>query len=245
MVRQLSGRSPAHFFYHLGDIVYPHGEEANYRSQFFAPYAASEAPIFALPGNHDGEVMKFSGADPLEPFMRTFCSSSPPLHDAAIAVPRAASAQPNVYWTLIHDWLRVIGLYTNVHEDGEIADDQLDWLTGELAATPPEVTLILTVHRPVYSVDVVTAPTCPSETHSTTASPSQDACPRRCSARTRTTTSDSGGEWVSARSRTWWREPAAFTSVTRSGPESESRRRRFRAFRTSRSRPTNAPGMDS
>ncbi len=155
MVTQLCGPAPPHFFYHLGDIVYPHGEEANYRSQFFAPYAAYEAPIFAVPGNHDGEVTAFSRADPLEPFMRTFCSSSPPLHDAAIAVPRPASAQPNVYWTLVHDWLSVIGLYTNVHEDGEIAADQLDWLAGELSAAPPGVTLILTVHRPVYSVDIV------------------------------------------------------------------------------------------
>ena len=70
-------------------------------------------------------------------------------------VPRPISGQPNVYWTLVHAWVRIIGLYTNVHEDGEIAADQLDWLTGELAATPPGVTLILAMHRPVYSVDVV------------------------------------------------------------------------------------------
>ena len=53
---ELHGRAPVDFFYHLGDVVYPHGEEAGYRSQFFAPYADYSAPIFAVPGNHDGEL---------------------------------------------------------------------------------------------------------------------------------------------------------------------------------------------
>jgi acid phosphatase type 7 len=155
MVGELTADDPVHFFYHLGDVVYPHGEEANYGSQFFSPYADYEAPILAVPGNHDGEVPPQSRARSLEPFVRTFCSPSPPLHDAAVSVPRPISAQPNVYWTLVHDWVRIVGLYTNVHEDGEIAEDQLDWLVGELTAVPPGVTLILAMHRPVYSVDVV------------------------------------------------------------------------------------------
>lgn len=155
MVAELAGDSQVDFFYHLGDIVYPHGEEANYGPQFFSPYAAYDAPIFAIPGNHDGEVVPDSRAASLEPFVKTFCSSSPPLHDAAVSLSRPLPAQPNVYWTLAHDWLRIVGLYTNVHEDGEIAQDQLDWMTAELEAAPAEVTLILAVHRPVYSVDVV------------------------------------------------------------------------------------------
>ncbi|MFZ0091825.1 MAG: metallophosphoesterase [Solirubrobacteraceae bacterium] len=155
MVEELAEPEPAHFFYHLGDIVYPHGEDAHYSAQFLSPYADYDAPIFAVPGNHDGEVVGDSRAGPLEPFVRTFCSSAAPLHDAAIRVPRPSSVQPHVFWTLVHDWVWVVGLYTNVDEDGEIEADQLEWLTGELAAAPSDVTLIVALHRPVYSADIV------------------------------------------------------------------------------------------
>jgi Calcineurin-like phosphoesterase len=155
MADDLTGPDPVHFFYHLGDVVYPHGEEGHYGAQFFAPYDAYAAPILAIPGNHDGEA---PGEDPrcsLGPFLRTFCSAASPLHDAAVRLRRPPADQPHVHWTLVHDWFWVIGLYTNVPEDGEVAGEQLDWLTGELAAASSDVTLILAMHRPVYSADVV------------------------------------------------------------------------------------------
>lgn len=155
MVADLGAAQPVHFFYHLGDVVYPHGEEANYGPQFFSAYRAYDAPIFAIPGNHDGEAPSDGRASSLEPFVRAFCSPSAPLHDAAVHLPRPPVHQPHVHWTLVHDWLRIVGLYANVPEDGELAADQLDWLTGELRAAPDDVVLILAVHRPVYSVDVV------------------------------------------------------------------------------------------
>ena len=155
MVADLDGPGPADFFYHLGDVVYPHGEESHYGAQFFTPYREYRAPIFAVPGNHDGEAPADARSSSLEPFLRAFCSTSPPLHDAAVALPRPPAGQPHVHWTLVHDWVRIIGLYSNVHEDGEIADEQLDWLAGELRAAPAEATVIVAVHRPVYSVDVV------------------------------------------------------------------------------------------
>ena len=155
MVADLHGHSPVDFFYHLGDVVYPHGEEAGYRSQFFAPYAAYSAPIFAVPGNHDGELTPRSRAGTLAAFVKTFCSDSPPLRDAALRLPRPIVAQPNVYWTLTHDWLWIVGLYTNVPEGGQLAADQVAWLVGELGAAPADVTLILAMHQPVYSADVV------------------------------------------------------------------------------------------
>jgi hypothetical protein len=155
MADELHGHSPVDFFYHLGDVVYPHGEEAGYRSQFFAPYAAYSAPIFAVPGNHDGELTPGSRAGTLAGFLKAFCSPSLPLRDAALRLPRPIAAQPNVYWTLTHDWLWIVGLYTNVPEGGQLAADQLAWLVGELSAAPAEVTLILAMHQPVYSADVV------------------------------------------------------------------------------------------
>lgn len=155
MAAELAGAERAHFFYHLGDVVYPHGEEAHYGAQFFAPYAAYAAPIFAVPGNHDGEAPAEDPRCSLAPFLRVFCSPSAPLHDAALEVRRPPSDQPHVHWTLVHDWVWIIGLYTNVPEDGAVDDAQLDWLTAELAEAPSDVTLILAMHRPVYSVDVI------------------------------------------------------------------------------------------
>jgi hypothetical protein len=155
MVDELGGPAPVDFFYHLGDVVYPHGEEAGYGSQFFLPYVAYTGPIFAVPGNHDAEVTFGSRAGTLAGFLKAFCSESPPLRDAALSAARPVAAQPNVYWTLTHDWLWIVGLYTNVPEGGQLALDQLTWLIGELRAAPPDATLILAMHQPVYSVDVV------------------------------------------------------------------------------------------
>ena len=150
MVRELGEDVPARFFYHLGDVVYPHGEEAHYRPQFFAAYAGYTAPIFAVPGNHDAEAPSVS----LGGFLKTFCSLTPPLHDADIPLPRPLPRQPHVYWTLVHDWVRIIGLYSNVPEGGQFAEEQLRWLIEELRAAPPEVTVILAMHQPVYAADV-------------------------------------------------------------------------------------------
>ncbi len=155
MVDELHGHSPVDFFYHLGDVVYPHGEEAGYRSQFFAPYAAYTAPIFAVPGNHDAELTPSSRGGTLAPFLKTFCAERPAVRDASLRLPRPIVAQPNVYWTLTHEWLWIVGLYSNVPEGGQLAADQVQWLTGELSDAPADATVILAMHQPVYSADVV------------------------------------------------------------------------------------------
>lgn len=150
MVRELADTEPPRFFYHLGDVVYPHGEEPSYRPQFFSAYADYTAPIFAVPGNHDAESPPLI----LGGFLKTFCSETPPLHDAGIPLPRPLPRQPHVYWTLVHDWVRIIGLYSNVPEGGQFADEQVRWLIEELRAAPPDVTVILAMHQPVYAADV-------------------------------------------------------------------------------------------
>jgi acid phosphatase type 7 len=154
LTRQLYGPQPARFLYHLGDLVYPHGEQDGYRSQFWTPYADYHAPIFAVPGNHDADRKAIRARSTLEPFVATFCSEASPLHDAASVPPRPPSRQPNVYWTLVHPWLRIIGLYTNVPEGGQLAGDQLAWLVGELRAAPADTVTILAMHQPIYSADV-------------------------------------------------------------------------------------------
>ena len=155
MADELTTSQAPHFFYHLGDIVYPHGEEAHYGQQFFTPYAAYPAPIFAVPGNHDAEAPAEDPRCSLWPFLRTFCSETPPLHDASVDLRRPLARQPHVHWTLTHDWVWIVGLYTNAPEDGQVEERQLEWLAGELEAAPSRAILILAMHRPVYSVDVV------------------------------------------------------------------------------------------
>jgi hypothetical protein len=212
MVRELGDDVPARFFYHLGDVVYPHGEEAHYRAQFFTAYAAYTAPIFAVPGNHDAEAPLVS----LAGFVKTFCSVTAPLHDAGIPLLRSPPRQPHVYWTLVHDWVRIIGLYSNVPEGGQFAEEQLRWLIEELRAAPPDVTVILAMHQPVYAADV---------THGSnlTLADELEACfaeagrvPDAVSPATRITTSASPAASATAGSRTSSRARGATTTGTRS-----------------------------
>jgi 3',5'-cyclic AMP phosphodiesterase CpdA len=150
MATELEGERPVSFFFHLGDIVYLHGERANYDAQFFEPYRVYPAPILAVAGNHDGELAPGSEAGSLAAFVEQFCA---PAHEPSPPERRPALHQPNVYWTLEHDWVTVIGLYSGVPEGGRLGDEQLRWLTGELRTARPEVTLILAMHHPVFSAD--------------------------------------------------------------------------------------------
>jgi predicted phosphodiesterase len=143
----------AQFFLHLGDVVYPHGEAEHYRAQFDAAYADYDAPIFAVPGNHDAESELLKGELALAPFRAQFCSTTPRLHEAGAPI-RAPAGQPHVHFTLVHDLVRIVGLWANVPEGGQFAPAQLDWLVGELRDTPEDVVLIVAVHQPVYSADV-------------------------------------------------------------------------------------------
>jgi predicted phosphodiesterase len=154
VVRGLAGMLPASFMYHLGDLVYPHGEETGYRAQFWVPYARYHAPIFGVPGNHDADRKPTQLRATLDPWVATFCTTSPPLHEVAVGRRRPAPRQPNVHWTLVHPWLRIIGVYTNVPEGGQLDDGQLAWLIGELRASPADTITILAMHQPVYSADV-------------------------------------------------------------------------------------------
>lgn len=109
------GGNPS-FFYHLGDVVYYDGEVANYYWEFYEPYLHYPAPIFAIPGNHDGDINpndRFNTpADSLKGFVRNFCSQAAIHLPEADDAPRDAMTQPNVYWTLTTPLATFIGLYT-------------------------------------------------------------------------------------------------------------------------------------
>lgn len=156
--RQLEGTNqgkPA-FLYHLGDIVYNHGEAKEYPAQFLGPYRNYHAPIFAIPGNHDADINPES-ANPyesLDAFLEVFCDSQSRPISFAVENPRMSMTQPNVYWTLITPLARFIGLYANVTKFGTITDEQRNWFTQELLEAGRHAqAIIVCVHHAPYSAD--------------------------------------------------------------------------------------------
>ena len=140
------------FFYHLGDVIYYYGEAKQYHSQFYEPAIHYAAPIFAIPGNHDGDV--FDETVPsLAAFVDNFCASTPRHNKEAGDALRDAMTQPNVYWTLETPLATFIGLYSNVPEGGKLDDEQIAWFEAELTHAPTDKALIVAVHHPVYSAD--------------------------------------------------------------------------------------------
>lgn len=149
-----AGESPS-FFYHLGDVVYYDGEIVNYYWEFYEPYMHYPGPIFAIPGNHDGDVDPIDPnnkpSDSLKGFVRNFCSQAAIHLPEASDAPRDAMTQPNVYWSLLTPMVTIVGLYSNVPEGGRLAPDQISWFEQELGNAPKNLPLIVAVHHPLYS----------------------------------------------------------------------------------------------
>jgi Icc-related predicted phosphoesterase len=146
-----ASENPA-FLYILGDCVYFNGALDQYNPQFFVPYEHYGAPIFAVPGNHDGENLP--PATSLDGFLRCFCDTIPRLIPQASDTGRTTMTQPNVYWVLRTPLVNFVGLYSNVPEGGDLREPQITWLVEQLKNLPASVPLILTLHHPIYSADI-------------------------------------------------------------------------------------------
>lgn len=140
------------FFFHLGDVVYYNGEIDKYYEQFYDPYDHYSAPIFSIPGNHDGDPVDDTQTS-LDGWVRYFMSSSAQIRPESHDAPRVTMSQPNVYFTLNCPLLTIVGMYTNVPEHGSVDSTQQQWLTNEFATAPEDRALILALHHPVYSFD--------------------------------------------------------------------------------------------
>jgi hypothetical protein len=148
----LSGKQPASFFYHLSDVVYEFGQAEDYYSEFYEPFSAYNAPIFAIPGNHDGMIWDASMTS-LEAFLDNFCTSGPQIAANAGGLHRSTMDQP--------------GLYSNVSDKGpgfisseggknSLTDDQKTFLIAELKRLKPirennQTAIILALHHPPYA----------------------------------------------------------------------------------------------
>lgn len=146
------------FLFHVGDIVYHHGEANQYEQQFFKPYRNYPLPIFAIPGNHDSDVNPLSEKPyhSLDAFCSVFCGSAPRAVPFGSKKDRLSGVQPNVYWTLQTPLANIIGLYTNVPKYGVITTEQKAWFIEELihaATEQQEKALIVALHHSPYSAD--------------------------------------------------------------------------------------------
>ena len=159
---QLTAADPAakpRFLFHLGDVVYFNGEDKLYPTQFYEPYQYYDAPVFAIPGNHDGDTHVRRGdpadTDPysLYGFMQNFCNRA----GAVTFKHRAPMNQPYCYWRLEAPFVQIVGLYSNVDGTLDEGSDttQRDWLQKQVESVPKNKWLIVTVHHPCYSLDTV------------------------------------------------------------------------------------------
>jgi len=157
--------SGAAFWYHLGDVVYYFGQEQYYFEQFYDPYRNYNAPIFAIPGNHDAVVYKGETAKSLDAFRANFCTSQPAHTPDSQGAVRTTMDQPGVYFTLNAPFVKFIGLYSNTSEGGtegviagtKVGDAQLNFLKQQLAAAKTERdngqwrALVIATHHPPFT----------------------------------------------------------------------------------------------
>jgi Calcineurin-like phosphoesterase len=154
------------FFFHLGDVVYYFGQQQYYPEQFYDPYRNYDAPIFAIPGNHDGVMFKNEPVSySLEAFVDNFCTSEPAIGVSGFA--RTTMVQPGPYFVLTGPFVRFIGLYSNTGEsvgvlgNSTIGNDQVTFLQQQLAAAlaarnaakagQAQGALIIAVHHPPFT----------------------------------------------------------------------------------------------
>jgi acid phosphatase type 7 len=144
----------AQFCYHVGDVVYFTGMHDDYYGQFYEPYSHYQPPIFAIPGNHDGEVDDPTAQTSLDGWVDYFMQGKPDVDPISKDAPRLQLDLPNVYWTFVTPLATILGMYTNVPEGGSVDSVQQQWVTNEFATAPTDRALILALHHPIYSFDV-------------------------------------------------------------------------------------------
>lgn len=125
------------FLVHLGDVIYPRGLHAHYRSGFFRPFAAvlRETPVYAVLGNHD--VMDCGGTQIV----------------ANLRGPAPAYPGDGRNFSFARGPLRVIGLDCNTDYTGDRYDAQHPaqaFLAAELARCE-EPWIVVASHFPMRS----------------------------------------------------------------------------------------------
>ncbi len=153
------------FFFHFGDVVYSFGEAKYYYDQFYAPWRTYQAPILAVPGNHDGVVYSGDPAPTLDAWLRNFAGTEPVMTPEAAGLIRTAMTQPGVFFAFDAPFVRILAIYSNVLEDpGVISteggtrpllnDTQITFLEAALSRCKTEKftgAVIIVVHHPPFT----------------------------------------------------------------------------------------------
>jgi hypothetical protein len=153
------------FFYHLGDVVYFFGQARYYYDQFYDPYRNYDAPIFAIPGNHDGVISPSLGLPTLAGFLANFCTTTPAQNPEAPQFARTTMTQPGAYFTLDAPFVKIIGLYSITSEGttqgvisgSVVGNGQLTFLQQQLQTAVQQRksgdlrALIIAVHHPAFT----------------------------------------------------------------------------------------------
>ncbi|HEY3862431.1 MAG TPA: metallophosphoesterase [Verrucomicrobiae bacterium] len=153
----------ASFLLHLGDVMYGPNKEANYLDKFYRVYDHYDRLVFAIPGNHDGEILAKTDLTTLAAFKENFCApagTQPPVaKQYGVLMPN----QPGPYWHLQAPFVDIIGLYSNADEDtgiisnAKVGSKQKTWLQGRLTAIAQarkgaqRKALVLAMHHPPYA----------------------------------------------------------------------------------------------
>ncbi|WP_406489992.1 metallophosphoesterase family protein [Streptomyces phaeochromogenes] len=151
------------------DVVYPVGTADDYGTKFHRPYQDYQAPIYAIPGNHDWY-------EDLQGFMRVFCEAPPLTPEAAPrpltpawlrsllwhkprttdeqrlaearklrSAPAQQAVQPGPYWAVDAGPVRIIGIDTGLL--GTVDAEQGRWLREVSKGDTPK---ILITGSPLY-----------------------------------------------------------------------------------------------
>ncbi|WP_329187489.1 metallophosphoesterase family protein [Actinacidiphila glaucinigra] len=151
------------------DVLYPVGSANEYDTKFFRPYRDYDAPVYAIPGNHDwydgltGFMRVFCRAPALPPaprprplsraWWRTLLWAKPDVPDDARldearlmrSAPSQAASQPGPYWAIDSGPIRIIGIDTGLL--GGIDREQGEWLRRVSRGPRPK---ILVTGSPIY-----------------------------------------------------------------------------------------------
>jgi len=154
-------RGPA-FLLHLGDIVYGPDKLAGYANKFYRPNGNYQNLVFAIPGNHDGEMRSAHDTSSLQAYFANFCQPKGKQPALGSTFGRAMVNQTGAYWRLSCPFVDIVGLYSNTGENygsiahAEFGNAQKVWLAATLSAIAADRkksrrALIIAVHHPPYA----------------------------------------------------------------------------------------------
>ena len=125
-----------------GDVVYPSGRSADYRTKFYVPYRNLGHDIYAVPGNHDWY-------DELAGFLVHFCDSNRKLRapdqpvisseklEGLRRIRKNDHVQPNMYFSIDHPRVQIVCIDTGIK--GGLGREQEEWLRRLSADPRPKV----------------------------------------------------------------------------------------------------------